>query len=572
MYESSGEAALLIATLEAAEASLRSLAAGTLDPGRMMRMERDATRSARELVANWLPERTLELPSGWAEFVELDVSIDALLARAVVRDAPLDVDLREHTRIPVVPDLDLAVLASDPSAAVRAQGDLVAPSAPQPSQRQPDPTPIISFDPEPVIVAAPVELELTSEPVATPSEDADGVNYIKYDDHAATSEDGWLDPEGAEADPSSHGYSEEYSEEYGEEYADEEYVEEVPAYDKNESFDQDSWQFGESGDPSEGRYDPYASMAPTTDRVVNMGDEEDKEEEEEVDPVDAMSAALESAYERTATELSSIEDLLADDDDDDDFAEPTQILERTEASSGPAAIQLGPEGSRILGAPGGFEEDEEDEASLIALGDAGDYGEPESQPEGMEGILGVGIVEYEDEYEEVEEEEEEELPVNTGAPVLTEDEIAALMLQATELSKRNVVEGSLLLSDVLDADPKNLEAHIRRGRLFLDLGDFARAFSDLMKANDIDEENADVKVGLGDLYFARKDYSRAIAYFDSALKLNRDHAMGLSRRGMSHYYKRNYVDAVKDLERSRRLDPTIPGVDTHLARARKKAG
>jgi hypothetical protein len=582
----SGEVALLLATLEAAEASVRTLAASSLDPGALMRVERRSTMAARARMAELAAERTLQLPTGWAEFVEVDESIDALLARAVVRDVPLEVAVREHTHLPEVPELAPAIRSEHPAEAVVGRAPIparpVPPSPPQrdqappPQQRPPQraaaPAPppasdsrsYVRFeDPEGSRKEREAELaRRRTEPAAETSYDE---GYEKSYDDNGYSDQSYDDNGYGDQSYDDNGYSDQYAgDQYGDYYDDQSYQPEAPAEPAapTDVFDND-WSYGQEDEaPDDGRYDPYAAVNVAGGDRLDMEDPVTPPVEDVRDPPSEM---MENAYERTATELSSIEDYL--DDEDDEHSDPTQVLERAPGASGPAAIQLTGDGGMVLGsAPS---EDEEEEGSLIALGDAGDYGEELDEDE--EGsMLGVGVVEYEEEeYDDYEEEEEELLP---GAPVLTEDEVEALYQQALEIGRRDVSEGALLLGDVLDADPYHLQAHLQRGRLYLDLGDFARAFSDLVVAHDLAPTEPDVKVGLGDLYFARKDYTRAIGYFDDALHIMPRHAQALSRRGMSHYYKRNYADALRDLELAKSVDPSIPGVDTYISRARKKLG
>ncbi|MBX2800867.1 MAG: tetratricopeptide repeat protein [Myxococcales bacterium] len=129
-----------------------------------------------------------------------------------------------------------------------------------------------------------------------------------------------------------------------------------------------------------------------------------------------------------------------------------------------------------------------------------------------------------------------------------------------------------LYSDVIDANPDHVAAHIARGRLYLDLGDFARAMSDFTVAEELAADDPEPRVAMGDLYFARKDYVAAIDYYDVALEVLPSHAMAFCRRGMCHYYRKNYPEALQDLEAAERLDAEIPNLMTYVAMARKRAG
>lgn len=188
----------------------------------------------------------------------------------------------------------------------------------------------------------------------------------------------------------------------------------------------------------------------------------------------------------------------------------------------------------------------------------------------------IQVEEYDDVYEEIEEEKPDVMPVPAPPPPPRvgpgKAEIRALLDEAHEAVKGGQNERAVdLFSDVLDADPDNVEGHIGRGRLYLDLADYARAMSDFTVAEDIDENSPEPQVAIGDLYFARKDYRKAIDYFSAALQMSPNHAMAYCRRGISHYYRKNYVEALDDLLRAQRIDNEIPNISTFVAMAKKKA-
>lgn len=234
-----------------------------------------------------------------------------------------------------------------------------------------------------------------------------------------------------------------------------------------------------------------------------------------------------------------------------------------------AAIQLGAGGgARVLGA------EEEDEP--IEIGEASDDELPDDDGSGG---FSLKVQEYEEVYEEEEEEEEEE--AEEEAPLEPDPEPApagpsaaqiAQLLAAAQAAAQsgNLQGGADLYSDLIDADPNNVDAHVSRGRLYLDLGDYSRAMSDFMVAEDLAPTDPEPQVAIGDLYFARKDYRKAIDYFDQALQMSPNHAMAFCRRGISHYYRKNYQEAVVDLEKAKKLDPDIANIQTYISMAKKK--
>ncbi len=125
-------------------------------------------------------------------------------------------------------------------------------------------------------------------------------------------------------------------------------------------------------------------------------------------------------------------------------------------------------------------------------------------------------------------------------------------------------------TDVLDMRHDRADAHIGRGRCYLELGDYSSAMSDFQRAEDLHPERPDAHVAMGDLYFARKEYRRAIEFYDQAVELDGSHAMARCRRGISHYYRKNYRQAFQDLQRAYSLDPDIPNIRKYVQMAVKK--
>ncbi|MBM4390951.1 MAG: tetratricopeptide repeat protein [Deltaproteobacteria bacterium] len=125
-------------------------------------------------------------------------------------------------------------------------------------------------------------------------------------------------------------------------------------------------------------------------------------------------------------------------------------------------------------------------------------------------------------------------------------------------------------TDVLDMRHDRADAHIGRGRCYLELGDYSSAMSDFQRAEDLHPERPDAHVAMGDLYFARKEYRRAIEFYDQAVDFDGSHAMARCRRGISHYYRKNYRQAFQDLQRAHTLEPEIPNIRKYVQMALKK--
>jgi len=289
---------------------------------------------------------------------------------------------------------------------------------------------------------------------------------------------------------------------------------------------------------------------------------EEEDEEDEDTATSESSAHLPQAINPADLDMDDLDEVIGDlDDSGHSIASPSNGLD---TGAKVAAIRISPDGSaEVISA---VSDDE------LALGDAEDFGE-ESHPDAQG--FGIEVVEYEEaDPEDIDEGVLDELipePLE-GLDGPSESELQEMFALATSTAETNMNEATALFSDVLDADHNHLEALLRRGRLYLDLGDYSRAVSDFMRAEEVAPDNAEIQYCLGDFWYARKDYNRSVNYYTAALGLNPNHAMAFCRRGMSHYYKKNYVGAIDDLNRAQHLDAQIPNVQMYLRRARKRAG
>jgi Flp pilus assembly protein TadD len=235
-----------------------------------------------------------------------------------------------------------------------------------------------------------------------------------------------------------------------------------------------------------------------------------------------------------------------------------------------AAIQINPGGAggKVLGL------EEEEEPIEIGAADDDEGGEVDLTEGFSVSMQPADELELDDDSEEEEESEEDENiePMPAVAPAKpTKEETDAILAKARQsATEGRLQQGADLFSDVIDADPDNVDAHVARGRLYLDLGDYSRAMSDFMVAEDIAPNSPEPQVAIGDLYFARKDYRKAIDYFNAALEVSPNHAMAYCRRGISHYYRKNFREAVEDLLQAEKLNSEIPNIQTYVAMARKK--
>ncbi len=161
-------------------------------------------------------------------------------------------------------------------------------------------------------------------------------------------------------------------------------------------------------------------------------------------------------------------------------------------------------------------------------------------------------------------------PVSPSASAEETARIDVILAEARGLTEtgnfRSAIESYTDALDILD----RADAHIGRGRCYLELGDYSSAMSDFQRAEDLDPNKPESHVAMGDLYYARREYRRAIEFYDQAVELDGSHAMARCRRGISHYHKRNFRQAFHDLQRAYQLDPEIPNIRKYVQMAVRK--
>lgn len=633
-----GDVDELLATLVAAEASLRATAAEALAPGALLRAERASTAAARRAVQALLAQRAqvgAVLEPGFAEFVAVDEALDELLARYTPAVAPppeLPAALpppppRRAPRVaapapppapvstppveepqwvtglpdPGAPEDDAPVwdALADDMEDLGPNDDITKDEAPQ--DPEDDEATVIREVPESLRRFRSRAPDLRPEDVVTPEtvEASPSEAPGAYEPSYGNDENAWVI---YEEQPAYEGYEDDaFYEAAREEVADDgveyiQYTEPLPgvvadkvAAEKEPlphyaaELHQDADEPSRPGPAPRSRRDARETTRKAAEaraseprNPVRVGPESLEDEWAYAETVGQGSGAHgDDVYAQMRGERMRMDDFSIP-ADPDESTQDIPASERKEATRprGPrshaAAIQIAADGSgQVLGP----QEDDPDDGSVIELGDTRDYGDEEVMDDDQTGILGVGVVEY-DEVEDEDEDDVEDLDpaaiTGPGAPEVTPAEVSALFARAVEVSRRNMAEGVLLYSDVLDAEPDRIEALLARGRLHLDLGDYPAAISDFLKAEGMAPRDPDVQVAIGDLFYGRKDYGKAVSYFNRALGIDGDHALALARRGMAYYYRRQFNAAVEDLERAKQLDPQLAHVDTYVARARKR--
>ena len=157
-------------------------------------------------------------------------------------------------------------------------------------------------------------------------------------------------------------------------------------------------------------------------------------------------------------------------------------------------------------------------------------------------------------------------------------------------------------SRAIEQDPEKIIAYIRRGRLYSQNGDFARALADFDKAIELeagstagteqskaaskrvkDSSTADIQsdprpwfenfrpgaayIDRGRAFIQQDDNDRAIADFTKAIELDPEGANAYNLRGVAYTAKLDYDRAIADFDKAIQFDPLLNNAHANRGRA-----
>lgn len=118
------------------------------------------------------------------------------------------------------------------------------------------------------------------------------------------------------------------------------------------------------------------------------------------------------------------------------------------------------------------------------------------------------------------------------------------------------------LNSILAKDPKNLNALIKLGNLYMDTEDFPKAIENYEKALAIDGKNQNVRVDMGACYRRIGRSDKALELFNEATKMEPTHAIGHLNAGIVLLYDFNKADeALPSFEKYLELAPSHPSAN-----------
>src|SRR2546427_10414300 len=112
---------------------------------------------------------------------------------------------------------------------------------------------------------------------------------------------------------------------------------------------------------------------------------------------------------------------------------------------------------------------------------------------------------------------------------------------------KKYADAERVLAQVVQAEDENARAHEYLGLARLSLGKLDEADAELSRAQDLAPTSDSVKVGVARVFIEKKDFDKAEETLNKAHEINGDNADVPLYSGALKVAKRNYQEAIKDL-------------------------
>jgi tetratricopeptide (TPR) repeat protein len=116
-----------------------------------------------------------------------------------------------------------------------------------------------------------------------------------------------------------------------------------------------------------------------------------------------------------------------------------------------------------------------------------------------------------------------------------------------------------ILRDVVNRDPKNLQAATQLGNMLYDAGRYSEAVAPYQQAFALDPRNVNLSTDLGTALWYSGKADEAIAQYEKSLAIDPNHAQTLFNRGIVfHDGKQDLPQAIQSWERLLANNPSYP--------------
>ena len=113
------------------------------------------------------------------------------------------------------------------------------------------------------------------------------------------------------------------------------------------------------------------------------------------------------------------------------------------------------------------------------------------------------------------------------------------------------------VNQVIQMDPKNVDALLLLSDLYYLLGDEANITAALNKALEVDPYDTRAMIKLAELNLLKQNYNLAFGYVDNALRVNTYNPKAYFVRGMTYLAKQDTISALKNFMIAREQDPSF---------------
>ena len=107
----------------------------------------------------------------------------------------------------------------------------------------------------------------------------------------------------------------------------------------------------------------------------------------------------------------------------------------------------------------------------------------------------------------------------------------------------------------IEVDPKNAEAYIERGYIYMKRGDWPEALADFNKVIELNPDIAEVYVDRGDLFIKKKENDKALKDFSKAIDLDSSYIQAYKNRASLYENNKEYDKALSDYNKAIELKP-----------------
>lgn len=136
---------------------------------------------------------------------------------------------------------------------------------------------------------------------------------------------------------------------------------------------------------------------------------------------------------------------------------------------------------------------------------------------------------------------------------------ARLQLAALQINLGNHTEARELLNVVTRAEPKNSRAYYLLAGMEASLGNHSKAIEIFRSIYELEKNDSRALYKAGILHIETGDLTRAESAASELTTLFPKRGEGYRLRGITHYYKKNYREAINELQRSVKFQPHTEG-------------